>query len=142
MHPSPDDDDRPGSRTERVDQAIDLLAKRDLEQRQAATHLKPVEVPSRFLASCRTARRTDHAADLHALVAKHPDWTTEQLADQIDPPAPEPVPIARPVEYNPDPDGTLPAPNPTANAQGARAVRDLLRNRQPPTELDLGGDAA
>lgn len=142
VHPSPDDDDRPGSRTERVDRAIDLLAKRDLERRQAATHLKPVEVPSKFLDKCRTARRADHAADLHAAAHKHPDWTPEQLADLLDPPPPPPPVIARPVEYNPDPEGTLPPPDPTANAAGARAVRDLLRNRRLPSDLDLGGDAA
>lgn len=70
------------SRSERVEQALDVLAERDIENHLASGG----EVRNRraYLKAVRATRVTDCASLLHALAHRHPDWTADDLADEVD----------------------------------------------------------
>ena len=61
--------------------AVPIIAERRLIDRTAATKAGP----ARWSAAARRRILTDETAPL---AAQHPDWTAEQLADHIEPPAP------------------------------------------------------
>jgi hypothetical protein len=70
------------SRSELVEQALDLLAERDIENHIASGG----EVRNRraYLRAVRASRVADCASLLHELAQKHPDWTAVDLADEVE----------------------------------------------------------
>lgn len=64
-----------------VQAAIAILAEGDLARRTGAKG--PVGNAAAWTAAARSARRRDHAADLHRLHREHPDWSPAVLAATI-----------------------------------------------------------
>lgn len=85
-----------GKQQQREDKALDLLAARDLDaHRDRGRHVGNV---AGFIRTARSRRVSANGAKLVSLAADHPDWSPEQLAAAIEPPAP---PIGKPPEYEP-----------------------------------------
>lgn len=77
--PTPGPVDKPDD--DPVQAAIAILAEGDLARRTGAKG--PVGNPAAWTAAARSARRRDHAAELHRLHREHPDWSPAVLAATI-----------------------------------------------------------
>lgn len=100
-----------------VQAAIAILADGDLARRTTA--LGPVGNASAWLSSARSARRRDHAAQLHRLHREHPDWSPAVLAATI-------LDLEQPTPDTPA-DGTIAAQTAAMERNARRASGDACQ---------------